>query len=113
MMDVNNPDWAPSLKLVYERISKRSLTSRSERYERALKRRILCSQESMEKTITEDLGNEEMEANLEIDRANEATVILNVVFVDKGFQNGSFQTATMKHSNIQNSTIAQTQHTVV
>ena len=31
----------------------------------------------MEKTITEELGNKEMESNLEVDGANEATVTLD------------------------------------
>ena len=64
-------------KQSYERVSKRSLSSRSERYERPVKRRRLCLQESMEKTITEELGNEDMKSNLEIDVTNEAAVILD------------------------------------
>ena len=69
LYDVTNPDWAPSLKLVYEKVSKRSLTSRSERYDRAVKRRRLCLQELMEKTATEEeeLENEDIELDLEID----------------------------------------------
>ena len=64
--DVNNPDWAPSLKVVYERVSKGIVSSRCERYGRAAKRRRLRSTESMEKTSTEESENERMESNSEI-----------------------------------------------
>ena len=69
LYDVSNPDWAPSMKLVYEKVSKRSLTSRSERYDRAVKRRRLCLQELMEKTATEEeeLENEDIDLDLKID----------------------------------------------
>ena len=71
------------MKLVYECVSKRSLSSRSERYERAVKRRKLCLQESMEKAITEELGIEDIESNLEIDITNEDDVILDNVLLFK------------------------------
>ena len=75
--DVNNPDWAPSLKVVYERVSKGSVSSRCERYERAAKRRRLRSTESMEKTSTEESENERMESNSEIGVTNHASALLH------------------------------------
>ena len=75
--DVNNPDWAPSLKVLYERVSKGSVSSRCERYERAAKRRRLHSTESMGKTSTEESENERMESNSEIGVTNHATALLH------------------------------------
>ena len=42
--DVNNQDWAPSLKLVFETVAKSTLQAKSKRYERAVKRRKLCDE---------------------------------------------------------------------
>ena len=53
LYDVTNPDWAPSLKLVYEEVCEDGPSSRSERYDRAVKRRRLCLQEN-EAEIVQD-----------------------------------------------------------
>ena len=67
LYDVNNPDWAPSLKLVYECLGEAHVESRSERYERVAKRRRLCLQET--ETV---MGND-----TDIDCSHETTVVDN------------------------------------
>ena len=42
--DVNNPEWPPSLKLVFETVAENTLQARSKSYERAIKRRKLCNE---------------------------------------------------------------------
>lgn len=63
LYDKINPDWAPSLKLVFEA----SASGRSERYDCALNRRIaMClSEESMEMVDTVTLCREENDTEME------------------------------------------------
>ena len=59
LYDETNPDWAPSLKLVFEA----SASGRSERYDRALK--MCLSEESMEMVDTVTLCREENDTEME------------------------------------------------
>ena len=60
MHDVNNQDWAPTLKLVFETVAKSTLQATSKRYERAVKRRKLCDElcaevdKVVDKVVVED-----------------------------------------------------------
>ncbi len=72
LYNIDNPDWAPSVKLGYKGTNKRTSESTSERYERAVKRRRLRVDTSVESGVAEtDKQNYEIGSTLGVEAAVE------------------------------------------
>ena len=83
LYDNNNPDWAPSLKLGYESIDKTCIESRTERYERGMKRRRMMLQEYAENECTQPTldMNDNGEPEDSVQNGNSITIQTDLSYV--------------------------------